>query len=150
MHATLQGGQTFLGDDIGSIVNTVTPIVASVLQNRQYRPYMGAGQLSPYGLQSGLGWSGAQGWPGSFGQRGLFDEIAQIVGAVIPAVLPVLQTRAMQLQFPFFQQPYLQPFQWSQPFHPYEIAQIVTPIVTSLVQSRAYQGHFGQSMPRAA
>lgn len=154
MHATLQGGQTLLGDDIGSIVNTVTPIVASVLQSRQYQPYAG-------------GWSGAQGWPATFNQRGPLDEIGQIVGAVIPAVLPVLQHRAMQLQFPFFQppfqssfqpfgQPYLQPFQWSQPFsmggglHPYEIAQIVTPIVTSLMQSRAYQGHFGQSMPRAA
>ncbi len=36
---------------------------------------------------------------------------------------------------------------------PYEIAQIVsavTPLVASLLQSRSYQGHFGQFLPRAA
>lgn len=36
---------------------------------------------------------------------------------------------------------------------PYEVAQIVstiTPLVASLVQSRSYQGHFGQFLPRAA
>ena len=36
---------------------------------------------------------------------------------------------------------------------PYELAQIVsmiTPLVASLLQSRSYQGHFGQFLPRAA
>ena len=158
MHATIPGGQTLLGDDIGTIVNTVTPIVASVLQSRVHQPYAGA-TFSPLGLGplGSQGWPGTQGWwQGGLGQRGLLDEIGQVVGAVIPAVLPVLQSRQFSFQ-PF--QPYFQPFQWySQPFHspmgpglqPYEIAQIVTPIVASLVQSRAYQGHFGQTMPRAA
>jgi len=34
MQATLPGGQTFLGEDVGTIVNTVTPIVVSLLQSR--------------------------------------------------------------------------------------------------------------------
>jgi hypothetical protein len=164
MQATTSGGQTLLGDDIGAIVNIVTPVVAAVLQSRaQQQPY--GNQFSPIGFaQQGpqQGWLGGQQWwgQGAFGQRGLHEEVALIVGAVLPAVLPALQSRAQQMQQPFFQQqlpyfqqqPYFQPFQsqagWG--VHPGEIAQIVTPIVTSLLQSRSYQGHFGQTMPRAA
>lgn len=147
MHATLPGGQTFLGEDIGTIVNTVTPIVASVLHSRASQPYgtgypLYAGAYSPmgFGAPGFQGWQGPQAWwSGGFGPRGQFEDVAQIVGAVVPAVLATLQGRA----FP----PYMPGLQ------PYDVAQIVstvTPIVTSLIQSRGYQGHFGQFLPRAA
>jgi len=121
MQATIPGAQTFFGEDIGTIVNTVTPIVASMLQGRAYQqPYVGG--FSPFGqgVQGGQGWPGAQGWwQGSF------------------------------------QSPYAQGFhgQSGANLQPYEIAQIVsavTPLVVSLLQSRSYQGHFGQFLPRAA
>jgi hypothetical protein len=166
MHATIPGGQTFLGDDIGTIVNTVTPIVASVLHGRGSQPYGGyqpwAGGYSPMGFGAqgfgaqGFGAQGFQGsqspygwWQGGVGQRGQFEEVAQLVGAIVPVVLAGLQSR--------FHQPYQPGFQFQSPMgaglQPYDIAQIVstvTPIVTSLLQSRGYQGHFGQFMPRAA
>ena len=171
MQATLPGGQTFLGEDVGTIVNTVTPIVVSLLQSRAYQPQPGAGGFSPFG--SGTpGWMGSQGsWGGGFGQRGLHDEIGQIVGAVVPAVLASLQSRAYQPYLPGFQPQSFQggygSFQggqgfqggyggqapWGPTLQPYEIAQIVSavaPIVASLIQSRSYQGHLGQFMPRAA
>jgi hypothetical protein len=125
MQATIPGAQTFFGEDIGTIVNTVTPIVASMLQGR--------GGFSPFGqgVPGGQGWPGAQGqgwWQGGFGG---------------------------------FQSPYAQgpqsfhgyPGQQGANLQPYEIAQIVsavTPLVVSLLQSRNYQGHFGQFLPRAA
>ena len=152
MHATIPGAQSFLGDDIGTMVNTITPIVASVLQGRAYQPYAGAGafSLQAQGMPGFPGWQGAPGWgPGGFGQRGLPEEVAQIVGAVVPAVLASFQTRAYQPYLPGFQP---QPFQGVS-LQPHEIAQIVSavaPLVTSLIQTRSYQGHFGQFMPRAA
>ena len=139
MHATLPG------EDLGTIVNTVTPIVASVLHSR--------GLQQPYGgFQP---WQSPYQWQGGFGQQhGQFEQIAQLVSAVLPPVLMSLQHRFQQ---PYqFQPPYQQGFQ--SPFGggglpPYELAHIVqtvTPIVASLIQSRSYQGHFGQFMPRAA
>jgi len=173
MQATIPGTQTFLGEDIGTIVNTVTPIVASLLQGRAHQPYAGAGAFSPLGqgLPGTPGWQGAQGWgSGGFGQRSFLEEIGQVVGAVVPTVLATLQSRAYQPYLPGFQPPYFQGFHGQgfhgQGFHgqgfpgqaganlqPHEIAQIVsavTPVVASLIQSRSYQGHFGQFMPRAA
>jgi hypothetical protein len=168
MQATLPGGQTFLGEDFGTIVNTVTPIVASLLQGRAYQPHAGAGAFSPFGfgIPGSSGWMGSQGWwGGGFGQRGLHEEVGQIVGAVVPAILASFQSRAYQPYLPGFQpQPFqggYSSFQGGHGFQgpmgptlqPYEIAQIVStvaPIVTSLIQSRSYQGHLGQFMPRAA
>ncbi len=130
MHATIPG-QSFLGDEIGMIVNTVTPIVASMLQSRggygSQQSWMPQMQMQPHG------------WPQ--GYQPPFQQFQ-----------PPLQ----QFQQPFqqFQQPFQQfqqPYGGSLP--PYEIAQIVstvTPIVLSLLQQRSYQGHFGQFMPRAA
>jgi Caspase domain len=128
MQATIPGAQTFFGEDIGTIVNTVTPIVASMLQGRAYQQPYGGG-LPPFGqgMQAGQGWPGAQGWWQGGG----------------------------------FQSPYAQgsqgfhgyPAQQGANLQPYEIAQIVsavTPLVVSLLQSRNYQGHFGQFLPRAA
>ena len=97
------------------------------------------------------GWQGQHGWwQGGFGQPHgqQFQEIAQIVSAIVPAVV-------MNLQQSRFHQPYpQQPFGFSyQNQPPLDVAQIVntvTPIVASLLQSRGYQGHFGQFMPRAA
>jgi hypothetical protein len=71
---------------------------------------------------------------------------------------------AVYQQQPFGQQQHFVPgFQGLQAFQPpsplggglqpYELAQIVstvTPIVAALIQSRSYQGHFGQYLPRAA
>jgi len=189
MQATYPG-QALFGEDIGTIVNTMTPIVASVLQGRGYQPYASSGAFAPMGFGpqgspawGGQGWQGqgAYGWSGGgFGQKSLHDEIGQIVGAVVPAVLWSLQSRGYQqphlqgAQFPPFQGGQFQPgaqFQGGQfqpwahfqsgaqfpsplgaPLAPYEIAQIVTavaPVVASCLQSRAYQGHFGQFMPRA-
>jgi Caspase domain len=210
MHATMSGSQTGFGEDIGTVVNAVTPIVASIIQARAYQPpyggafaSMGYGAPMGYGAQSGQGWPGgsqgwagpqswpgSQNWPGSqhwqgsqgwgaqgagFGPRGMLDDIGSIVAAVVPAVLasfqirpyqpflPGLQPQPQSLQgFPPMQQPFQgyqpQPFQGFQSGqgggpHPYDVAQLVstvTPIVASLVQSRSYQGHFGQFMPRAA
>src|SRR5262245_36412502 len=62
MHATLPGSQPFLGEDIGTMVNTITPIVASVLQARALQPYAGGFAPQAGGL-SGLGWQGSQGFP---------------------------------------------------------------------------------------
>jgi len=139
MHATIPGGQTFMGE----------------------------GGFSPFGFGT-PGWSGQQGmWGGGFGQqqRGLHEEISQIVSAVVPAVLASLQNRSYQPYLPGFQPPPFQGgfggFQGGHGFSggmagslpPWELAQIVsavTPIVASLVQSRSYQGHLGQFMPRAA
>ncbi len=173
MHATIPGGQTFVGEDMGAIVNTVTPIVASVLQQtRGFSPHAGAGGFSPFGFGA-PGWSGQQGsGGGGFGQqRGLQEEVGQIVGLVVPAVLASLQNRSYQQPYlPGFQPQGFQPqsfqggfggFQGGHGFSggmggslpPHEIAQIVSivaPIVASLVQSRTYQGHLGQFMPRAA
>ena len=161
MHATMPGTQTQYGEELGTILNTVTPIVASVLQARAWQPYggyqqYGAGSSLPQGFGTpGIqGWQGQPGgfggWFGAFGQRGQFDEIAQIVSAVVPAVLMGLQTRQQQ-------QPFAPGFQFHPPLggglQPYDVAQIVntvTPIVTSLIQGRGYQGQFGQFMPRAA
>lgn len=158
MYGTIPGGQTLFGDDIGTIVNTVTPVVASMLQGRAHQPYGGA----PFSPGAG-GWGG---WQGGLGQRALLEEAAHIACAVIPAVLPALQARSHFQQQPYLppfqQQPFLAPFPQAfpqsqfQPFQqmgglpPYELAQIVTPIVSSLLQSRSYQGHFGQWLPRAA
>ena len=162
MQATFPGSHTFLGEDIGTIVNTMTPIVASVLQGRGYQPYTGGGAFAPvgFGFQGSPGWA-SQGWQGQGGYRG-HDEINQIVAAVAPAVLWNLQNRAQQ-QPPYFQQQPFFPgaqFQGGQfpsplgaPLAPYEIAQIVSavaPVLASCIQSRAYQGHFGQFLPRAA
>ena len=148
MHATMPGTQMQYGEDFGTILNTVTPIVASVLQARAWPPYGGYQQFGAPGAQ---GWQGQQGGFGAFGQRGQFDEIAQIVSAVVPAVLTGLQGRG------YPQQPFAPGFQFQSPLggglQPQDLAQIVstvTPIVTSLIQSRGYQGHFGQFMPRAA
>ena len=171
MHATMPGTQTQYGDELGTIVNTVTPIVASVLQSRAWQPYGGYQQYGGHGSlpfatggpglqgwqgqQGGFGgfqggFGGQQGWHGAFGQRGQFDEIAQLVSAVVPAVLTSLQGRG-------YQQPFAPGFQFQSPMGgglpPQELAQIVstvTPIVTSLIQARSYQGQFGQFMPRAA
>ena len=83
---------------------------------------------------------------------------------------PVGQQQPFRQQQPFYQQqPFgqqqhfvpgfqgLQAFQPPSPLggglQPYELAQIVstvTPIVAALIQSRSYQGHFGQYLPRAA
>jgi hypothetical protein len=41
MQATIPGAQTFFGEDIGTIVNTVTPLVASLLQSRSYQGHFG-------------------------------------------------------------------------------------------------------------
>ena len=115
MQATIPGAQTFFGEDIGTIVNTVTPIVASMLQGRAYQQPYGGG-FSPFagGMPGAQAWPGAQGfWPGFQGFHG----------------------------------------QGGANLQPYEIAQIVsavTPLVVSLLQSRNYQGHFGQFLPRAA
>lgn len=145
MHATMSGGQTLLGDDIGTIVNTVTPIVASVLQGRAHPP-----------------WAGGSPWSGGYGARGLHEEVGQIVSAVIPAVLPMLQGRFQpwsQFHGPLpYGQPFLPQFAMGGGFTPaglgpQDLAQIVgtvTPIVTSLLQGRGYPGYFGQSAPRAA
>jgi hypothetical protein len=202
MHATMNAPTAF-GEEYGTIVNTVAPIVASLLQSRQ--PYGGF----PQG-QGGLGWMGSQGWPGGFPQQGWgggagLQEIGPIVAAVLPALLASQHSRSYQQQ-PYQQQPYQQqlhqqqpylpglqpqPFMSQQPFaqqpffsqqpvpqqpflqqpfgqqafgqqglsmfpggaQPYDIAQIVstiTPIVASLIQSRSYQGHFSQFLPRAA
>ena len=123
MQATIPGAQTFFGEDIGTIVNTVTPIVASMLQGRAYQQQPYGGGFSPFGqgVQGGQGWPGAQGWWQGAG----------------------------------FQSPYAQGVhgQSGANLQPYEIAQIVsavTPLVVSLLQSRNYQGHFGQFLPRAA
>lgn len=109
MQATFPGAQTYFGEDIGAIVNTVTPIVASMLQGRTHQQPFGGG-FSPFGQSQQTPWPGAQsGWhqPGPMGANLQPYEIAQIVSAV-------------------------------------------TPLVVSLIQSRSYQGHFGQFMPRAA
>jgi hypothetical protein len=114
MQATIPGAQTFFGEDIGTIVNTVTPIVASMLQGRAYQQPYGGG-FSPFGQ----GMHGAQGWWQGSGFQGFHGYPGQ---------------QGANLQ-------------------PYEIAQIVsavTPLVVSLLQSRSYQGHFGQFLPRAA
>jgi hypothetical protein len=124
MHATMNTATAF-GEEYGTIVNTVTPIVASILQSRQ--PYGGFG--SP-GLGA-QGWAGAQGWvgfgqqggPGGFGQPGLsggFGQRAGLeeLGPIVAAVLASLQGHAFQQ--PYLQQPYLpglQPyFSAQQPF----------------------------------
>src|SRR5215472_13719861 len=66
----MQGSQTFAGEDIGTIVNTVTPIVASVLQSRAWQqPSAAFG--SP--MMPGLGWQGTQSWPSGFGQ-GIYGQ----------------------------------------------------------------------------
>jgi hypothetical protein len=133
MHTTIPGGQPFLGEDIGAMASAITPIVASVLQSRAYHPYGGAGAFSPQGqgMPGFSGWHGQQSW------------------------------WPYQPSFPQFQPFQGFPFQGLQGYQgptgaslqPYEIAQIVSavlPVVTSLIQSRGYQGHFGQFMPRAA
>ena len=116
MQATIPGAQTFFGEDIGTIVNTVTPIVASMLQGRAYQQPYGGG-FPPFAQ----GVHGAQGWPGAPGQgQGWWQGGS---------------------------------FQGGANLQPYEIAQIVsavTPLVVQLLQSRGYQGHFGQFLPRAA
>ena len=224
MQATMPGSQIGFGEDIGTVVNTVTPIVASILQARAYQqqpygqqgygqqqqPYGQQGYGQPFGQQAygggmgygaplgfgaqgsqgwpgsqgpqgwpgAQGWQAAQGWPGSggFGQHGMLDEVGPIVAAVVPAILAGLQSRPYQPFLPGFQpqqnfqgfQPQQQPVQGFHPqqqhfqgfqqgqgagLNPYEIAQLVstvTPIVASLVQSRSYQGHFSQFLPRAA
>jgi len=176
MQGTMSGTPAAFGEEI---VNTVTPIVASILQARASHPYggsfspLGQGGFSPQGWPGSQGWSGAQGWSGGLGQRGGLEEIGPIVAAVIPAVLAGIQGRAAyqpylpglqpQQQPQLFQQPQMfqQPQLFQQPFQqglgagvqPYEVAQLVsavTPIVASLVQSRSYQGHFGQFLPRVA
>jgi hypothetical protein len=43
MQTQTAGAQTLMGDDIGTIANTVTPIVAALLQGRGYQPYSGFG-----------------------------------------------------------------------------------------------------------
>ena len=73
MHATLPGGQTFLGDP-----------QQYGLQGWQ----QGGWQQAPYGL-----------WPGGFGQRGQLEEIAQIVSTVTPIVASLLQARSYQGHF---------------------------------------------------
>ena len=59
-------------------------------------------------------------------------------------MLANLQSRSYQ------QQPYLSGYQGLQPHDVAQIVNTVTPIVASLIQSRGYQGHFGQFLPRAA
>ena len=127
MQATMPGQQTFFTE-----------------------PY-GAGAYSPLGFGAPGFQPGFQGWPGQhawwqggFGQRAQFEEIAQLVGAIVPAVLANLQSRSYQ------QQPYLSGYQGLQPQDVAQIVNTVTPIVASLIQSRGYQGHFGQFLPRAA
>jgi hypothetical protein len=160
---TMQEGhtmQTLHGDEIGTIVNTVTPIVASVLQGRGQPWAGGYGQGFGQGFQQ---WQSPYQWQGGFGQQhGQLEQIAQLVGAILPPVLMNLQQQ--RFHQPYQQQPFLglqsplgfqQPFGLQPPFGlpPYELAQLVqtvTPIVASLIQSRSYQGHFGQFMPRAA
>jgi hypothetical protein len=130
MQATFPGAQTFFGEDIGTIVNTVTPIVASMLQGRTFQqPYGFGGSPFAQGMHGGQGLHGAQGWPGAQG--------------------------GWPGGFGGFGSPHGQPFpgQSGANLQPYEIAQIVnavTPLVVSLLQSRGYQGHFGQFLPRAA
>jgi hypothetical protein len=118
--------------DAEAFANVLDTIVASMLQGRAYQQPYGGG-FSPFGqgAQGGQGWPGAQGqgwWQGGFGG---------------------------------FQSPYAQgaqsfhgyPGQQGANLQPHEIAQIVsavTPLVVSLLQSRNYQGHFGQFLPRAA
>jgi hypothetical protein len=117
MHATMPGAQTFFSEPYGAY------------------PPMGFGAPGFQGWQGQHGW-----WPGGFGQRAPYEEVAQIVGAIVPAILASWQSR--------FYQPYL-----GGSLQPQDVVQIVstvTPIVTSLLQSRGYQGHFGQFMPRAA
>jgi Caspase domain len=166
MHATMPGTSTGFGEDIGTIVNSVTPIVASILQTRAYQqPFAGAFSSMAPGAPGWSGWPGSQGWggfgqsgwSGGFGQRGGLEEIAPIVAAVVPAILAGLQNRPYQQYLPGLQpSPQFQTFQPGLSgggYHPYEVAQLVNtvmPIVASLVQSRSYQGHFGQYLPRAA
>jgi caspase domain-containing protein len=136
----------------------------------EYQPYggfapMGFGAQGWPAAPGWPSWPGAQGWPGGFGQRAILDEIAPIVAAAMPVVLANLQSRQYQPYLPGFlpQAQYFQGFQRGLGgpgfgglggyLQPHEIAQIVsavTPIVASLVQSRSYQGHFGQYLPRAA
>jgi caspase domain-containing protein len=175
MHMTMMPGQTTFGDDLGTIVNTVTPIVASVLQARQQQPY--GGQPWPYGGYSG--WSqgpqGLQQMSLPFAQIPPY-EVAQITSTVTPIVLALLQGRGLQQPFGG-QQPFgvQQPFGGQQAFggfgypsggfgggawgsghgslQPHEISHLVsviTPIVASIVQSRGLQMPMGQGLPRAA
>lgn len=174
MQGTMPGTQMYAGEDIGAIVNTLTPIVAAALQAR-HQPYWGGG-FSPMGFggqgaQGGVG--GPSWWLGNVGQRG-FEDIGQIIAAVVPAVLTSLQGRSHQPYLPGLQ-PFQgfqgqQGFQWPhgfqapqglqgsygqmgggvQPNEVGQIASVVTPIVLALLQSRSYQGHFGQYQPRAA
>jgi hypothetical protein len=138
---------------VRSIAEAVRVALTNIQEVRSMQPTMPGAQTffsDPY-AGGGYGWQGTH---GGFGQRAPYEEISQIVGAIVPAVLANLQGR--------FQQPF-QPWSHPQPpfgyssqspqLPPYDLAQIVgmvTPIVTSLIQARWYQGHFGQFMPRAA
>lgn len=181
MHATMAPGQMTYGDDIGTIVNTVTPIVASVLQARGYQPY-----APPAGWSQPAGGFGQQqlglGFPSPMGGGLQPHEIAHIASTVTPLVLSLLQARSPYA--PFGQPPFASGSPWSlgsfgapvqsgwglpwggygQPgfgftptagmtLAPHEISQIVgvlTPVVTSILQTRSYQMHAGQGLPRAA
>jgi hypothetical protein len=158
MQTTTLGGQ-LLSDDIGTIVGTVTPIVASVLQQaRGYQPYAGWGSLGQPGF-------GFQPYPQAGFQSPLFghqqpfggqpQEIAQIVSAVTPLVVSLLQSKGHASPMGFnawlpFPQAAWSGFQGLPPQDIVHIVNTVTPIVASLVQSRAYQAQGGYNMPRAA
>jgi caspase domain-containing protein len=157
--------------EIAQLVGTITPIVASLLQSRAQQPFL-PGLASPFpGMGFGAHGTGATSWSGlpyagwsgmqqqtpwgGFGQGGRGpEEIAHVVSATLATVLPLLQQRGSQGAWPqmgFGFQPQFQ-HQMGPGIQPHEIAQIVstvTPIVTSLLQSR-YQAQVAQQMPRAA
>lgn len=93
MQTTMSPGQTTFGEDLGTIVHTVTPIVASILQGRS-QPWSGSQQPYggvPGGLQGGMGFG--QQMPLPFAQQLQPHEIAQIATTVTPIVLSLLQSR---------------------------------------------------------
>jgi hypothetical protein len=144
-------------DLVRSIAEAVRTTLMNIQEGRSMQGTMPGAQTffaEPYAPHGW--WQGGFGQPQQgFGQPQQVQEIAQIVSAVVPAVVACLQqNRVQQPQLGFGQQQ--SPFGggWGyQGLPPYEIAQIaqtVTPIVASLLQSRGYQGHFGQFLPRAA
>ncbi len=185
---TTSTGQNLLSEDIGAIVNTVTPIVASVLQSRSSQPYGGGFTQMPFGFMPPIGQA---------------HDIGQLASTITPLVLSLLQGRHQP--FAMGGQPFYGQSPWGygggfpgagsggfqqggQPWggfqggiggqpsggfqqggmgaqswggfygtglgvQPHEIAQIVSavvPVVVSLLQSRGYAAQPWQSMPRAA